>query len=69
MFVCLSKLRVQLHVCFGTSYFMCCIVVLTIVLFYHNDPCELQLVLPDGVDSLPADVSVMWTGNGINHPY
>ena len=38
------------------------------MLFYHNDPCELQLVLADSVDRLPVDVSVMWTGNGINHP-
>ena len=38
------------------------------MLFYHNNPCELQLVLADGVDSLPVYVSVMWTGNGINHP-
>ena len=28
----------------------------------------LQLVLPNGIGSLPVDVSVMWTGNGINHP-
>ena len=38
------------------------------MLFYHNDRCELQLVLPDSEDRMPVDVSVMWAGNGINHP-